>query len=105
MIVYGVKSKKLLGETMGVLAVLFVVQFYFVRELLAAELLFGLGFGALLVLGGMAYLIGSVAERSLEFARIGVRVILDCARRDLGNLEEIGGKSGDAAGIARVGIR
>ncbi len=38
---------------MTVLAVLFVLRFYFVRNLLAAELLFGLGLAVLLVLGGI----------------------------------------------------
>lgn len=53
----------------------FVLQFYFVRELLAAELLFGLGFAILLVLGGLTYLVGSVCMRGLEFAEVGLRGI------------------------------
>lgn len=44
----------------AVLAVFFLLHFYFVRELLVAELLFGLGFAVLLALGGPAYLLGSV---------------------------------------------
>lgn len=89
-IIHGVKSRKLLGETIAVLALLFLLQFYFVRGLLAAELLFGLAFGVLLVLGVTVYLIGSVAERSLKSAGVGVRVIVGCARPGSSSPEEIG---------------
>jgi hypothetical protein len=73
-------------------AVIFVLQLYFVRELLAAELLFGLGFGVLLVLGGLAYLVGSLGERGLDLAEVGIRVIGDSARRGFSSLEEISRK-------------
>jgi len=72
---------------MTVVAVFFVLQFYFVRELLAAELLFGLGFVVLLVAAALSYLVGSGGERGLEFAEIGVRLIRDSPRRGLSNLE------------------
>jgi hypothetical protein len=74
----GAKARK--GMT-TVLAVFFGLQVYFVRELLVAELFFGLGFAVLLVLGGLAYLVVSVCERGLEFAEAGVRVVGDSARR------------------------
>ncbi len=66
---------------MIVLAVFFSLKVYFVRELLVAELFFGLGFAVLLVLGGLAYLVVSAGERGLEFAEAGVRAIGDSARR------------------------
>ncbi len=66
---------------MIVLAVLFSLKVYFVRELLVAELFFGLGFAVLLVLGGLAYLVVSAGERGLEYAEAGVRAIGDSARR------------------------
>jgi hypothetical protein len=44
---------------LAALAAIFLLQFYFVRELLAVELFFALGFAVVLVLGGPAYLIGS----------------------------------------------
>lgn len=66
---------------MTVVAVFVALQFYFVRELLVAELFFGLGFAVLLVLGGLAYLVLSVGERGLEFAEAGVRAIGDSTRR------------------------
>jgi hypothetical protein len=76
----------------AVLTAFFVLQFYFVRELVAAELLFGLAFTILLALGGLAYLVGSVGERGLEFAEAGVRMIGDSARRSLSNVEGISRK-------------
>jgi hypothetical protein len=72
---------------MTVVAVFFVRQFYFVRELLAAELVFGLGFVVLLVAAALSYLVGSAGERGLEFAEVGVRLIRDSALRCLRNLE------------------
>jgi hypothetical protein len=66
---------------MTILAVYFALQLYFVRELLVAELFFGLGFAVLLVLGGLVYLVLSAGERGLEFAEAGVRAIGDSARR------------------------
>jgi hypothetical protein len=72
---------------MTVVAVFFFLQFYFVRELLAAELLFGLGFVVLLVAAALLYLVGSAGERGLQFAEVGVRLIRDSARHGLSNLE------------------
>jgi hypothetical protein len=85
------KAKVRKGLIAG-LAVFFVFQLYFVRELLAAELLFGAGFAVLLFLGGLAYLVGSIGERGLDFAEVGVRVIGDSARRGFSALEEISRK-------------
>jgi hypothetical protein len=70
-----------------VLASFLALQLYFVRELLAAELLFGLSFIVLLVLGSLAYLVGSAGVRGLKLAEAAVRVISDSARRGFSNLE------------------
>jgi hypothetical protein len=69
-----------------VVAVFLVLRFYFVRELLAAELLFGFGFAVLLVAGGLSYLIGLVGERGLELAEVWVQTIRDSTRRGFSNL-------------------
>jgi hypothetical protein len=53
----------------AVLAGIFLLQFYFVRELLAVELFFALGFAVVLAFGGPAYLIGSVGVSWLEQPR------------------------------------
>jgi hypothetical protein len=39
------------------------LEFYFVRQLFVAELFFAMGFGVLLVLVAVCYLLGTVAER------------------------------------------
>jgi hypothetical protein len=85
------KAKVRKGLLLGI-AVFFVLQLYFVRELLAAELLFGVGFAILLAVGALAYLVGSLGERGLDFAEVGVRVIGDSARRSFSALEEISRK-------------
>ena len=77
---------------LSVLAILFILQLYFVRELLAAELLFGLGFGVLLALGAIFYVVGAIGERGLDWAEAGVRVIGNTARRSYSSLEEISRK-------------
>ena len=72
------------------LAVLFTLQKYFVRELLAAELLFGLGFAILLLLGGIIYLVGAIGERGLGWTEAGIRVIADSTRRGYGSRKAAG---------------
>jgi hypothetical protein len=88
-----VERKIKLGKwTILVLTVFFVFQAYFVRELLAAELLFGLGFAVLLALGGIAYLLGVVGERGLDLAEVGIRFASGPMRRGYTMLEEISRK-------------
>jgi hypothetical protein len=85
------KAKVRKGLLLGV-ATFFVFQLYFVREIVAAELLFGIGFAILFALAALAYLVGSLGERGLDFAEVGVRVIGDSARRGFSALEEISRK-------------
>jgi len=73
-----------------ILAVFIVLQAYFVRELLAAEVLFALGFAALALLGAFAYFLGTLGERGLDWTEAGVRVVASSARRGFGALEELG---------------
>ena len=85
------KAKVRKGLLAGI-ALFFVLHLYFVRELLVAEVMFAVGFAVLFVLGGLAYLVGSLGERGLDFAEIGVRAIGDMARRGFTSLEEISRK-------------
>ena len=73
----------------SIFAVFFVLQIYFVRELLAAELLFGMGFAVLFCLGLMIYAVGVLGERGLDVAELGVRIISNSARRGYASLEEV----------------
>jgi uncharacterized membrane protein len=75
-----------------VVAIFLILQMYFVRELLAAEVLFGLGFACLLMLGGLFYAIGTIGERGLDWAEAGIRVTSTFARRSYASLEEISRK-------------
>jgi hypothetical protein len=88
-----VEKAKIRKGAISVLAVLLVLQVYFVRELLAAELLFGLAFGAMFVLSTIIYLVGALGERGLAFAEMGIRVISDTARRGYSGLEDLSRKS------------
>jgi hypothetical protein len=54
---------------LAVLAAIFLLRFYLIRELLAAGLFFALGFAVLWLLGGPAYLIGSAGLSWLERPR------------------------------------
>ena len=97
------KSKLLAGKlfaapktgaiAISAVVILFVLQLYFVQELLAAELLFGMAFVALLLLGGLLYLLGAVGERSFDWTEAGMRVLAVSARRGYTALEEISRKS------------
>ena len=77
------RNRILLG--VGVVAVL---QTYFVRELLAAELLFGLGFAVLFVLGVIFYFVGAIGERGLDWAEAGIRVMSPYVRRGYVAIED-----------------
>lgn len=87
------ETVKLRKGVVAIVAVGLVAQFYFVRELLAAELLFGLGFAVLLAFAGLFYVIGAVSERGLDWTEAGVRVLADSARRGYASLEEVSRKS------------
>jgi hypothetical protein len=74
------------------LAIFFFLQIYFVRELFAAELLFGVIFGVLLILGSTAYMLGAIGERGLDVAEAGIRLLARSARRGYNMMEELSRK-------------
>jgi len=71
------------------IAILFVLQLYFVRELIAAELIFGALFAVLFVLVTICYLIGSLWENGLAWADAGVRDVVTFTRRSYALVEEL----------------
>jgi hypothetical protein len=83
------KTKKRIIWT---LAVLFVLQLYFVRELIAAELLFGMLFAAMFLLAAICYLLGTISVDGLDWMEAGARLIASTARRYYNLLEEISKK-------------
>ena len=92
--VAGVTAKaKVRKGMLTAIGIVFVLQLYFVRELLAAELLFALAFGVLLVIGGTAYLLGTLGERGLDLTEAGIRVLARSARRGYSLVDELSRKS------------
>jgi hypothetical protein len=83
------KTKKRIIWT---LAVLFVLQLYFVRELIAEELLFGMLFAAMFLLAAICYLLGTISVDGLDWMEAGARLIASTARRYYNLLEEISKK-------------
>jgi len=73
---------------LSICAIFFVLQIYFVRELLAAELLFGMAFAVLFCVALTVYALGALGERGLDVAEAGIRVISNSARRGYASLEE-----------------
>jgi len=69
-------------------AILLVLQLYFVRELIAAELLFGALFVTLFFIVSVCYLIGTVWENGLAWAEMGARAAVSFTRRSYRTLEE-----------------
>jgi hypothetical protein len=86
------KEAKIRKRLLLVLLALLVLQLYFVRELIAAEVLFGLGFLVLLTLGGIFYFVGAIGERSFNLIESGVRAVTPVARRGYSRLEELSKK-------------
>jgi hypothetical protein len=70
-------------------AILLVLQLYFVRELLAAELLFGAVFAVLALLAATCYFIGFVWENGLNWTEMGVRAVGTFYRRSYVMVEEL----------------
>ena len=88
-----IQNAKVRKGTTLIVAAVAIFQLYFVRELLAAELLFAGAFAVLLVVGGIFYLVGVVGERGLDWAEASVRIAAETARRGYAGLEEISRKS------------
>jgi hypothetical protein len=75
------------------LIVAVALQIYFVRELLAAELLFVFGFLLLFMAVGLFYLAGAVGERGLDWAGAHVHFLGSAARWSLGRFEALSKKT------------
>jgi hypothetical protein len=88
-----VEKAKVRKGMISLLTALFVLQLYFVRELVAAELLFGLAFAVLFTIGAIIYLAGALGEQGLAFAEVGIRLISSAARRGYSGLEDFSRKS------------
>ena len=61
-----VRQPKIRKRLLLALAILFVLQLYFVQAMIAAELLFALFFAVILAVVGVVYLLGAVGEWSIS---------------------------------------
>lgn len=86
----GAVSPKTRRRAIWALAIIAILQVYFVRELIAAELLFGMVFGAIFLFVAICYTLGSAWEYGVVWGEIGVRAIATSARRGYGALEYVG---------------
>jgi hypothetical protein len=87
------KQQKINRALWGALAAAFIFQLYFVRELLAAELLFGAAFAVLFITGFVIYMLGRAGERGFTWAESRTRALAQSSRRGLSALEEISRKT------------
>lgn len=86
------QNAKFRKRLVAAVVVFVVLQVYFVRELIAAELLFGLIFAILFVLGVLFYIIGAIGERGLDWAEAGIRIFADATRRGYAVVEDLSRK-------------
>jgi hypothetical protein len=86
------QNKKVRNRVGCGLAIFFVLQLYFVRELVAAELLFGILFVFLFSLAALCYAVGTIGVNGREWAEIGARAVASSARRGYSALEEVSKK-------------
>ena len=82
-------SPKTRRRIVWALAVIAILQAYFVRELIAAELLFGMAFAAIFLFVALCYTLGSAWEYGAAWGEIGVRAIATSARRGYVALEYV----------------
>ena len=86
------QNKRLRKRVGWGLGIFLVLQLYFVRELIAAELIFGMIFLFLFAVAALFYLIGTVGMNGREWAETGARAVVVSARRGYSALEEISKK-------------
>jgi hypothetical protein len=75
------RTAKVRKRLLAIGAVFVVLQLYFVRELIAAELLFGLGFAVLFFLVALFYVVGAIGERAIDVTKVGAHVVVHSAHR------------------------
>lgn len=69
------------------LAVLLILQIYFVRELIVAEALFAIGFVVVMAIVGICYALGTVGLKGIDLTETGLRLAAQGARRSYDMLE------------------
>jgi hypothetical protein len=83
-----VQKAKIQRRLWYALAGFLILQIYFVRELLAAELLFAIVFALFAMLALVFYFVGLIGERGVDLAEAGARFMAPLVRRSFASLED-----------------
>jgi hypothetical protein len=70
------KKRNKRRHVLSLAAILLALPMYFVRELFAAEILFGIAFVVLLAVCGVCYLVGALGEQAFRLAEAAARRLL-----------------------------
>ncbi|MGH9573197.1 MAG: hypothetical protein ACRD40_06665 [Candidatus Acidiferrales bacterium] len=81
------KEPKIRKPVLRGLAILLVLQIYFVRELVVAEALFAIGFVVVMAIVGICYALGTVGLKGIDLTEMGLRLAAQGARRSYDMLE------------------
>jgi uncharacterized membrane protein len=81
------KEPKIRKPLLRGLAVVLVLQIYFVRELIVAEALFAVGFVVVMAIVGICYALGTVGLKGIDLTETGMRLAAQGARRSYDVLE------------------
>ncbi|HTZ75281.1 MAG TPA: hypothetical protein VMB47_15265 [Candidatus Aquilonibacter sp.] len=81
------KEPKIRKPLLRGLAVLLILQIYFVRELIVAEALFAMGFVIVMAIVGICYALGTVGLKGIDLTETGLRLAGQGARRSYEALE------------------
>jgi uncharacterized membrane protein len=87
LIVKAAKEPRIRRPLLRGLAVLLVLQIYFVRELIVAEALFAVGFLVVMAIVGICYALGTLGLKGIDLTETGLRLAAQGARRSYDALE------------------
>jgi hypothetical protein len=82
------KQAKVQKGLFSILAAVLIFQIYFVRELLAAELLLAIAFLVVMTIAGICYAFGIIGELSIAATEIGLRAAGESTKRGISALEQ-----------------
>jgi hypothetical protein len=89
LILKAAKEPKVRKPVLQGLAILLILQIYFVRELLVAEALFAVGFVVVMAIVGICYALGTIGLKSIDLTETGFRMAAQGARHSIDVLEVV----------------
>lgn len=81
------KTAKVRKGLFAVLAAAAILQIYFVRELIAAEVLIAVAFVIFMTIAGICYAFGTIGELGIAATETGLRTAADSTKRGASALE------------------